>query len=73
MRANDTDLCEPIRIVIQEAGLPVTLLTPVNQPHTSLKALASAVRHIKPYLGASQLPDPVTGSHARPIHKPPSW
>ncbi|HEY5047939.1 MAG TPA: NYN domain-containing protein [Rhizomicrobium sp.] len=70
---NDTDLCEPIRIVTQEIGLPVTLLTPVNQPHTSLTAVASTTRHIKPYLSASQFPDPVIGPRARPIRKPLTW
>jgi len=29
---NDTDLREPLRIVIEEAGLPVTLLTPNVHP-----------------------------------------
>jgi len=33
---NDTDLCEPIRIVTEEFGLPVLLLTPSSKPATSL-------------------------------------
>jgi hypothetical protein len=38
---NDTDLCEPIRIVTREVGLPVILLAPVGQPATSLKNVAT--------------------------------
>jgi hypothetical protein len=48
---NDTDLVEPIRIATQEAKLPVTLLTPVSKPATSLAGVSSHIRHIQPYLG----------------------
>jgi hypothetical protein len=70
---NDTDLVEPIRIVVQECRLPVILLTPANQPATSLKRNATGVRHIGPYLGPSQFPDPVVNARGEQIHKPPSW
>lgn len=69
---NDTDLVEPVRIVRQECGLPVILLTPTNRPATSLTRLASDVRHIEPYLGPCQFPDPVIGRKG-PIRKPLSW
>lgn len=32
---NDTDLTEPVRIVVEECKLPVILLTPVNKPAAS--------------------------------------
>jgi uncharacterized LabA/DUF88 family protein len=48
---NDTDLVEPIRIVTQDLGLPVILLTPVARPATSLARVASSIRHIQPYIG----------------------
>jgi hypothetical protein len=70
---NDTDLVEPIRIVVQESRLPVILLTPVNQPAKSLTKIATEVRHIGPYLGPSQFPDPVISATGARIHKPPSW
>jgi hypothetical protein len=70
---NDTDLVEPIRIVAQECHLPVILLTPVNQAAPSLKQYATSVRHIGPYLGHSQFPNPVINSKGQQIHKPPSW
>jgi len=53
---NDTDLVEPIRIVVEECKLPVILMTPVNQPAASLMRYAADVRHIGPYLGPSQFP-----------------
>ena len=70
---NDTDLVEPIRIVTQEVGLPVTLLCPQGQPATSLRNVASSVRHIAPYVGPCQLPDPVTLPDGRTVRKPAGW
>lgn len=70
---NDTDLVEPIRIVTQEAGLPVTLLTPVNKPSVSLVRVASHVRHIGPYLGPCQLPSSITLPNGQTVTKPPDW
>ncbi len=70
---NDTDLKEPLRIVVQELKLPVTLLTPVVHPSKDLQNLATHVRHFGPYLGVSQFPDPVIGSNGLTIAKPGDW
>lgn len=70
---NDTDLVEPIRIVTQEVGRPITLLTPENVASTSLSAVCSHVRHIRPYLGACGLPDPIIVAGKKPIAKPIGW
>lgn len=70
---NDTDLVEPVRIVMQEFQLPVILLTPSAQPSKSLVDVTSGVRHIQPYLGVCQFPDPVTDTNGRDIRKPPLW
>jgi hypothetical protein len=73
---NDTDLNEPLRIVVREAKLPVTLLTPVDHPAGELQSLATHVRNVRPYLGVSgvsQFPDPVIGSDGLPILKPTDW
>lgn len=70
---NDTDLVEPIRIVTQELGLPVTLLTPVAKPATSLAKVATAVRHIQPYIGPCQLPAQIPVPGKKPIGKPVEW
>ena len=68
---NDTDLVEPIRIVAQEVGLPVGILTPVENPAKSLREVASFLRHIRPgHLAASQFPDELDGAA---IRKPESW
>jgi len=69
---NDTDLKEPIRIVVQEAKLPVTLLTPVDRPAGELQNLATHVRNIRPYLGVCQFPDPIIGPK-KAIVKPVDW
>lgn len=70
---NDTDLCEPVRIVIQEFGLPVVLLTPTSRPAESVRQLATRVRHISPYIGPCQLPDPAIDGAGRPVSKPIGW
>jgi len=70
---NDTDLVEPIRIVTQELGLPVTLLSPIAKPATSLAKVVSGVRHIQPYIGPCQLPDSIPIPGKEPIAKPVGW
>jgi hypothetical protein len=70
--SNDTDLVEPIRIVVQELKKPVTLLCP--SPFGAAKpltAVASHVRHIHTaHLNASVFPDTLPGTA---ITKPASW
>lgn len=70
---NDTDLCEPIRIAVTEFGLPVLLLTPTAKPATSLVNVATGVRHIQPYLGPCQLPNPVADATGKLTIKPVGW
>ena len=70
---NDTDLTEPLRIVTQEVGLPVTLLVPSPQPAASLAAVASHTRHIQGYLGPCVFPDTVTLPNGRIVVKPANW
>jgi len=70
---NDTDLVEPLRIVSQEVGLPVVLLTPANKPAQSLVNVVASVRHIRPYLGPCQFPSSITVAGKGPIIKPSGW
>jgi uncharacterized LabA/DUF88 family protein len=70
---NDTDLVEPVRIVTEELKLPVILLTPTAQPAAPLIKVATGVRHVQPYIGPCQLPDPVPVPGKRPIAKPANW
>lgn len=70
---NDTDLIEPVRIVTREVGLPVTLLTPVNQASIGLRNVASHVRHIAPYLGPCGSADTVHLPDGKTVAKPAGW
>ncbi len=70
---NDTDLCEPMRIVKEEVGLPITLLTPVDVPHKSLCDVSTHVRHIRPYIGPCQFPPTIGVAGGKPIKKPSDW
>ena len=70
---NDTDLTEAFRIVVEEVGLPIVLLSAVGQPAKSLVDLSQSVRHVGPYLGPSQFPDPVIGKNGQAIPKPATW
>jgi uncharacterized LabA/DUF88 family protein len=70
---NDTDLVEPIRIVTQEAGRKVILLTPTGEAATSLVRVSSHIRHIKPYLGPCALPNTVVLSNGTTAQKPAGW
>jgi hypothetical protein len=70
---NDTDLLEPIRIVTRELGFPVTLMAPGGKAAVSLANTATSVRHVSPYVGPCQMPDPVTLPDGRTIKKPIGW
>jgi hypothetical protein len=70
---NDTDLAEPIRIVVQEARLPVTLLSPVSRPAGTLQSLATHTRRIESYLGVCQFPEELVDRQGRIITKPAKW
>ena len=71
---NDSDLVEPIRIAVQEAGKRVGLLVPVGSPTQSLVAVASFYLHIRPgHLSAAQFPDPVTFRDGSSVARPITW
>jgi len=74
--SNDTDLVEPIRIVAQELGKSVYLLTPPGRfgAASPLVRVATHQRHIRPsHLQAAVFPDPVIDPSGLPIAKPASW
>jgi uncharacterized LabA/DUF88 family protein len=71
---NDSDLVEPIRIAVQEAGKRVGLLVPVKYPNHSLTNVASFHLHLRPgHLIKAQFPDPITLSNGTLIAKPATW
>jgi hypothetical protein len=74
--SNDTDLVEPIRIVAQELGKPVFLLTPPGRFGAAkpLVQVATHHRHIRrSHLQAALFPDTVIGADGKPIPKPANW
>ena len=71
---NDSDLAEPIRIAVQEAGKRVGLLVPVKYPTQSLLSVASFHLHIRPgHLAKSQFPEPIAMPDGNLIHRPVTW
>lgn len=73
--SQDTDLIEPIRIVVRELGLKVGVVwLDGGRPNRYLAAAASFVRHIRPAdLAASQFPDPIILPSGKQLNKPPGW
>lgn len=70
--SNESDLVEHIRLVTQELGRPVGLLTPVPSPHPQLHAASSFLRRIRPeYLRNAQFPDPIVRPNYADLAKPP--
>ena len=67
---NDSDIAEAMRLVRQQIGKHIGLVTPgTGRPSRQLMAHADFSRHIRPNaLRRSQLPDPIPGTN---IHKPP--
>jgi len=75
--SNDSDLAEPLRVVHEELGLVVGLISPTylsgRHPSRELARHARFVKQIrKGVLRDSQLPDPVSGPSG-PIRKPQGW
>jgi hypothetical protein len=73
--SQDTDLCEPVRIVTADLRLPVGLVVlDSRKPSRRLASVSSFVRHITPNrLSAAQLPTPLMGRKGHLIHKPTTW
>lgn len=71
---NDSDLVEPIRIAVQEAGKRVGLLVPVRYPNQSLMNVASFYLRIRPgHLAHSQFPATINLPNEVSITRPATW
>lgn len=71
--SNDTDLEEPLRIVREELGKGVALLSPAKYPSSKLVRYASTIRRIRQGpLQAAQFPPTLTDAIGT-FFKPPSW
>jgi len=69
--SNDTDLCEPIRIVNQELNKLVGVLCPATSCSQPLRNVAKFVKHIRTAdLAASQFPSSMLGGT---LVKPSDW
>jgi hypothetical protein len=73
--SNDSDLCESIRIVKDEFGMPVGLLNPHRYASSDLSRLnPTFIKQIRTGpLSASQFPAQVLDSRGRKISKPAEW
>ena len=76
--SNDSDLEEPIRIMIQELHVPVGLVNPHGAKHRSLDLINLGpvfYKDVRPSaLRSCQLPNPVWDSQAGiAIHRPVTW
>lgn len=72
--SQDTDLCEPMRMVRDEGKLVGLVCLDGRKPNKRLSCLASFVRHVTPArLAAAQLPVTLMGKNGHPIAKPEAW
>lgn len=73
--SNDSDLCEPLRIVKEELGLTIGILNPFDKPSRWLAKLKPAF--IKPIrqgvVRASQLPASVPLPRGQAVTRPKEW
>jgi hypothetical protein len=71
--SNDSDLVEPVRMVVQELRVPVGLLNPYPKPARDLHRVATFYKPIRRGVVAdSQFPTLLADSRGT-IHKPPGW
>lgn len=73
--SNDTDLCEPVRIVVAELGRDVIVANPRGhrEPANALRKVATETRQIRTaVLFESQLPESVDDEHGS-VSKPLTW
>lgn len=71
----DTDLCEPLRMVKEDVGkIAGVIWTGNSNPGKHYRAVSSFIRHANhSILARAQFPDPVIGRGGKHICKPPSW
>ena len=72
---NDTDLAEPLRIVSEESGKKLVLLSPVQRPAGSLTQILSGqpLFITASRLASSQFPNPHMDKNGRQLNKPIDW
>lgn len=73
--SQDSDLCEPMRLVRDELSKPVGLIwLDGREPGRRFRGVTSFIRHATAArLAAAQLENPVMGRNGHLIHKPDRW
>lgn len=73
--SQDTDLCEPLRMVRDDLRKPVGVAwLDGQQPSKRIRNVVSFVRHVTPArLSAAQFEDCVMTRNGRPVRKPAGW
>jgi hypothetical protein len=73
--SQDSDLCEPLKMVCKELGKVVGIgWLEANTPGRRYREVSSFIRHATPsMLSRSQFPDPVIGRGGAKIGKPTAW
>ena len=71
---NDTDLVEPVRIVVEEVRKPIGILSPDAQVARGLADVASFQRFIRTgHLSAAQFPDVIVRPGQPELRRPATW
>jgi hypothetical protein len=71
---NDSDLCEPIKIVTQDIGLPVAVYSPALKVNYALRCVATTAAPLDlKLLKYCLLPDQLVTPAGIPISKPAEW
>jgi uncharacterized LabA/DUF88 family protein len=73
--SQDTDLCEPMRIVNQDLGKTLGVIwLEASAPGKRHRRVSNFIKHANPsILRRAQFPDVVIGRGGRKISKPPEW
>jgi hypothetical protein len=73
--SQDSDLCEPIRMVKDELKRPVGVVwLDGQQPSKRFRNVCSFIRHVTPSrLAAAQFPGQMLGRNGHPVRKPDDW
>jgi uncharacterized LabA/DUF88 family protein len=73
--SQDSDLCEPMRMVCKELGKIVVIgWLEASAPGKRYRAVSNVIRHAtSAMLGRTQFPDPVIGRGGALIRKPATW
>lgn len=69
----DSDLLDAVKIVVNEVGIPITVVNPQKRVSRELKAASTHYRHIhKSELAATQFPTQIVDAKGS-FSKPPRW